>query len=91
MLITGDGASAFCYAIDQLGDANGHIVGASEAGSAFDFDRAAVEAEQAATDAKEAAEALEFAGVWPPASSAVVYLSSAAEALKGDEVDPVAS
>ena len=62
MLITGDGASAFCYAIDQLGDANGHIVGASEAGSAFDFDGAAVEAEQAATDAKEAAEALEFAG-----------------------------
>lgn len=72
----------FCYALDQLGDANGHIIAASDAGVAFDFDGAIEEAEQAATDAGEAVDALEIADAWKPAHSTVVYLSSSGSELE---------
>jgi len=75
-------ASEFCYAIDQLGDANGHMLEASNMGAAFDFDGAVEEAEMAAQDAREAGDALAIADEWPPAHSAVVYLSSAAEEMR---------
>jgi hypothetical protein len=75
-------ADAFCYAVDQLGDASRHIQEASEFGAAFDLDGAIAEAEQAATDASEATEALEIVGLWGPAHSVEVYLSSAAEEMQ---------
>jgi hypothetical protein len=71
-----------CYAIDQLGDANGHILEASTKGEAFDFDGAIEEAEQAATDAGEASDAAAMVDLWPPAHSVAVYLGSAADEIE---------
>jgi hypothetical protein len=72
----------FCYAIDQIGDANGHIIEGADRGTSFDYDGAVEEAEQAAQDAREAQDALVVAGQWAPAHSVVVYLSSAADELE---------
>jgi hypothetical protein len=51
-------------------------------GSAFDFDGAIEEAEQAATDAGEASDAAAQVDLWPPAHSVAVYLGSAADELE---------
>ena len=72
-------SSDFCYGLDQLSDAGGHMSAAAEAGQNFDYDGAIEEAEQAATDAGEAFDAFGYADNWAPAHSAIVYLSSASD------------
>jgi hypothetical protein len=66
--------------MDRLGNAAAHLEMASKLGTKLDLEGASAEADQASKVARKAEQALDIVGIWPPARSVTVYLTSAAQA-----------